>query len=116
LRPEDGAFQYRGNKTSSHTRLSFIAIAEKEQVMTIRIAALALAGSLTLGTTGASAAIVCNDDGDCWKVKEKYEYKPEFRLHVYDDDWKWDRAHDHKYRWRESRGRGYWNKGVWIEF
>jgi len=84
--------------------------------MSIKIAAVALASSLTLMTTGASAAIVCNDEGDCWRVKEKYEYKPEFRLHIYDDDWKWDRAHDHKYRWRESRGRGYWNKGVWIEF
>ena len=38
----------------------------------------------------------------------------EFGLHVYGDDWKW--TDNHRYRWREHDGRGYWNKGVWIEF
>lgn len=85
--------------------------------MFIKMAAFALAGSFAFMTTSASAAVVCNDDGDCWKVKEKYEYKPEFRLHVYDDDWKWAEADNHRYRWREGRaGRGYWRQGVWIEF
>ncbi len=80
-------------------------------------ATLALAGALALGTTGASAAIVCNDDGDCWKTNSKYEYKPEFRLHVYDDNWKWGDHEKSKYRWREAHeGPGYWKKGVWITF
>jgi hypothetical protein len=35
---------------------------------------------------------------DCWHVKEKYDYKPEFGLHVYGDDWKW--SDENKYRWR----------------
>ena len=49
-------------------------------------------------------------------VKEKYEYKPEFGVHIYGDDWKWADADHDKYRWREHEGRGYWNKGVWIGF
>ena len=45
--------------------------------------------------------------------KEKYDYKPDFGLHVYGDDWEW--TDDNKYRWREHEGRGYWGR-VWIEF
>jgi hypothetical protein len=71
-------------------------------------------GILALNASGASAAIVCNEDGDCWHSKEKYEYRPDFGVRVYTDDWKWD--DDHKYRWREHEGRGYWRKGVWIDF
>jgi hypothetical protein len=41
------------------------------------------------GSMAASAAVVCNEEGDCWRVKERVEYKPELRLRVYDDDWKW---------------------------
>ncbi len=66
--------------------------------------------------TPASAEIVCNDEGDCWHAKNRYDYKPEFGLHVYKDDWKWG-DHEHtKYRWREHDGRGYWRQGVWIDF
>jgi hypothetical protein len=62
------------------------------------IAALGVVGALAFAATSASAAIVCNDNGDCWHVKEKYDYKPEFGLHVYGDDWKW--SDENKYRWR----------------
>ena len=71
---------------------------------------------ITLTATAASAEIVCNDDGDCWHVRERVEYKPEFRLQVHPDDWKWAENEGHRYRWREHDGRGYWNKGVWIGF
>jgi hypothetical protein len=75
---------------------------------------MATAGALLVGATGASAAIVCNDEGDCWKVKKRVEYQPELRLRVYDDDWKWKEGE--KYRWRESRGdHGYWRGGIWID-
>jgi hypothetical protein len=48
-----------------------------------------------------------------WRVKERIEYKPELRLRVYDDDWKWKEGE--KYRWREAGpGRGYWRGGVWV--
>jgi hypothetical protein len=35
----------------------------------------------------ASAAIVCNDERECWKVKEKHTYLPNVKLHVYEDDY-----------------------------
>jgi hypothetical protein len=81
---------------------------------------LIAAGALTLGagvTTmsagEASAAIVCNRDGDCWKVRGKPRYKPEFGLRIYSDDWRWRRGEN--YRWRKSgRGHGYYRDGVWI--
>jgi hypothetical protein len=79
-------------------------------------AVVGILGVLAFSATSASAAIVCNEEGDCWHVKEKYEYKPEFGVHVYGDDWKWADADHDKYRWREHEGRGYWNKGVWIGF
>jgi hypothetical protein len=50
----------------------------------------AFLGVLAFTATGATAAVVCNDEGDCWKVKEKHAYPPDVSLHVYDDDWKWE--------------------------
>jgi hypothetical protein len=78
--------------------------------------ALLIGGAaLTVAATGASAAVVCNDEGDCWHVKGHAKYKPGLKLHVYGDDWKW-KDHDHdKYRWREHKGHGYWRSGVWID-
>jgi len=80
------------------------------------IALLGMASAALLSTTGASAAVVCNDDGDCWHTKQRYEYKPDFRLRVYGDNWRWHKRDHDRYRWREHDGRGYWRKGVWIEF
>ena len=77
-------------------------------------AVLGIVGVLAFTATSASAAIVCNAEGDCWHVKEKYDYRPEWGLQVYPDDWTW--TDSNKYRWREREGRGYWRKGVWIGF
>ena len=70
------------------------------------------AGALALAATSASAEVVCNDDGDCWHVKGKMDYKPEFRLHVHPDSWKC--GHKDHYKWHEHDGHGYWRGGVWI--
>jgi hypothetical protein len=72
------------------------------------------ASALTLSATAASAAVVCNDEGDCWRVRGKPTYGPELRLRVEPDDWKWSSSD--KYRWREpGTGHGYWRRGVWVE-
>ncbi len=42
-------------------------------------ALLGAAGILALSVTGASAAIVCNEDGDCWRTKERLTYPPDAR-------------------------------------
>ena len=71
------------------------------------------ASVLALTATGASADVVCNDDGDCWHVRGRPDYRPELKLRIYGDDWKWsDRDH---YRWREHEGHGYWHQGAWID-
>ena len=72
------------------------------------------AGALAAMATTASAEIVCNRDGDCWHVREHYDYQPTFGLTIHEDNWKWgDRD---RYRWHEHDGRGYWKGGVWIQF
>lgn len=35
----------------------------------------------------ASTAVVCNDDGDCWRIKERHAYPRDVNLQIYDDDW-----------------------------
>ena len=72
------------------------------------------AGALALASTGASARIICNTDGDCWHSPTNYEYRPEFRLTIHPDDWRW-KANE-KYRWREHEGRGYWHGDSWTDF
>lgn len=77
------------------------------------VAAIAVVASVS----AASAEVVCNRDGDCWRVKDRYVYKPEWGLKVHKDKWHWKKKHDDRYRWRDAGAkRGYWSKGVWIEF
>jgi hypothetical protein len=82
-------------------------------VKTISKIAMAAAAALALTTGTASAEIVCNDDGDCWHVRERAEYPAELKLRIHPDDWSW-KEHEN-YRWREHAGRGYWREGVWID-
>jgi hypothetical protein len=77
-------------------------------------AALMVASAMALGTTGASARVVCNDEGDCWHVTTDYDYRPEFGVVIHPDDWKWKEGE--KYKWREHEGRGYWRRGTWTPF
>jgi hypothetical protein len=79
-------------------------------------AVLTAASALALSATTASAEIVCNDEGDCWHVREHHAYRPEFGVRVYPDAWRWGDADAHRYRWREHEGRGYWRRGAWIGF
>jgi hypothetical protein len=77
-------------------------------------AAIVAAAALTVGTGVASAAVVCNEEGDCWRVTERRAYEPSLKLRVMPDDWRWKEGE--RYRWREpGRGHGYWRQGVWIE-
>jgi hypothetical protein len=76
-------------------------------------AILAAATVLTLTAGAASAAVVCNSEGDCWHVRGRPAYRPEFGLRIYGDDWRWRRGEN--FRWREHLGHGYWRNGVWID-
>jgi hypothetical protein len=79
------------------------------------IYAAILAGAAALSwAPSASAAVVCNEEGDCWRVREERVYEPSLKLRIMPDDWKWKEGE--KYRWREpGRGHGYWRQGVWVE-
>ncbi len=72
--------------------------------------------ALALTFTTASAEIACNREGDCWHVKDRHNYRPEFGVTFHPDDWRWAEHERERYRWREHEGRGYWHEGRWIEF
>jgi len=78
----------------------------------LKTAALAVLGTVTL-TAGAYAAVVCNEDGDCWRPKERLTYPPDANVQIYGDDFTLPPRH----RWREAHeGHGYYHGGVWIGF
>jgi hypothetical protein len=83
---------------------------------TLILGALVAAGAVMATVETASARVVCNRYGDCWRTKERYDYRPAWGLKVYDDNWRWREGE--RYRWRDTnRGRGYWGRnGVWITF
>jgi hypothetical protein len=73
-------------------------------------------GGVTAAAGTASAAIVCNREGDCWHVDNRVTY-PRMRFERHPDDWyfhrHWDNDRDH--HWREyHEGRGYYEHGVWV--
>ena len=47
----------------------------------LKTAVLAVLGTVAL-TAGASAAVVCNEDGDCWRTKERLTYPPDARVQM----------------------------------
>ena len=87
----------------------------EKKLKAIGAASLAIA----LGASAASAEVVCNSEGDCWRVKERYQYSPELKLRVQPNDWKWPDNEKDRYRWRDvppgKAERGYWRQGVWVE-
>jgi hypothetical protein len=106
-------FRHPGNepKKSAYTAPD----GKMEKAMkTISKALMITTAALALTATAASAAVVCNDEGECWRVRGTPRYEPSLRLRILPDNWRW-RDGDH-YRWREpGRGHGYWRGGSWIE-
>ena len=56
---------------------------------TIVALALSAFGVLALSSLNASAAIVCNSDGDCWHAHKEYTYPPTARVVIHPDTWRW---------------------------
>lgn len=82
--------------------------------MTIKsILAAAMIGgvALTSWTIGASAAVVCNEDGDCWHTTSTYTYPSDAGVVVHPEGWMW--GSNEKHKWHEHEGKGYWRKGEW---
>jgi len=80
----------------------------------ISFAALMGVSAVALISTSASAAVVCNADGDCWHTQSDYQYQPTFGLTVHQNDWKWKEGDKHA--WREHDGKGYWKGGFLADF
>jgi hypothetical protein len=47
-----------------------------KKLSTIAIGAFMGASVLALSAASASAAVVCNEDGECWHVGVRHEYPP----------------------------------------
>lgn len=81
----------------------------------IMTAALMLVGLAATGPSPASAAVVCNSHGDCWRTEGRPRYPAHLRLRVMPDNWKWRAHEERRYRWRDAGpGRGYYRNGVWV--
>jgi hypothetical protein len=82
----------------------------------VKLGAVEALGLTALGfaATSASAAVVCNREGECWHAPRGYVARPEFGVVVHPNGWRWG-AREH-YVWREHPGRGYWRNGVWVTF
>jgi hypothetical protein len=79
-----------------------------------KIVALALCafGLLGLTSLSASAAIVCNEAGDCWHAPRAYAYPPGAHVIIHPNNWRW--RHGEHFGWREHPGQGYWHGGIWV--
>jgi hypothetical protein len=90
-----------------------VGIETKEVAMRSIANSLLAATAVMLTAGAASAAVVCNEDGDCWRVKGKPAYGEELRLRIHPDEWTWPPGE--RYRWLEpGMGHGYYRSGVWV--
>ena len=86
------------------------------KIRTVFLGAIAGAAGLMATAGAASADVVCNREGDCWRTHEHYDYRPAWGLRIHDDNWRWRESERERYRWRDYH-RGYWGRnGVWITF
>jgi hypothetical protein len=76
----------------------------------------AVAGGTLVTAASASADVVCNRWGECWRVHDRLDYPTTLGMIFHDDSWADAHRHGH-WRWREDRfDRGYYRNGVWIAF
>ncbi len=88
-----------------------------KSVLAAGVLATAIAGGVAATATPASADVACNRWGECWRVHDRVDYPHRARVIYHRDGW-WDNRHwGHRYHWRgDHDGRGYWRRGVWINF
>jgi hypothetical protein len=89
-------------------------LAREKEVAMRTLAKILLAASAVVSTAGTtSAAVICNEDGECWRVEGQPAYSEELRLRVHPDEWTWPLGE--RYRWLEPGvGAGYYRGGVWV--
>ncbi len=90
----------------------------KTLIRNAALGALAAVG-LAASATAASADVVCNRFGECWRVQERYtNYPRSLGVRYYNDAWWKTHEHNRRYHWREDRPdtRGYWYHNEWRPF
>src|SRR5579864_5767403 len=90
----------------------------KKSLRTSALAVILAAGTMAATATIASAATVCNGDGECWQTKQSYAvtvYPKELGVQVYDNDWRKSHETDAKYKWLKDPNddHGYYSHGEW---
>jgi len=86
---------------------------------TSALMAVIAVGALAVTTVSASAATVCNSNGECWQTHQRYKtYPTTLGVHFYTDRWARRHHTDHKYQWRDKQNddRGYYDHGNWHTF
>jgi hypothetical protein len=56
-----------------------------------------------LTSIASFAAVVCNEDGECWHSGVRHEYPAGAGVVIHEDDW----TPGERFRFREHEGRGY---------
>ena len=85
--------------------------ATKTNVLKGAVLAALMGGTFLAASAPASAAVVRNRWGECWRVNNTYRYPARARIVIRSE--RWVHAHPH-YRWRANHdGRGYWRNGRW---
>ena len=87
-------------------------------------AVLGMAGGFALTPSSASARVVCNEHGDCWRTRENYRYPPELHVRIYSDRYAneryrqrhWRRMHRTWHDENHEHDRGVWRDGAWVPF
>ena len=81
-----------------------------------KLAAAALLSVATVAVTASSASayVACNREGECWHVRDRYDYHQNTASSFIRTTGAG--ARNEHYRWHEHQGRGYWRNGIWITF
>jgi hypothetical protein len=89
----------------------------KKLLVNLMLAAFIGSGSLAAAATPASAEVVCNAEHECWHAHGRIAY-PGAGYEHHPDDWYFHRTWaGGPYRWHDyHEGRGYWRRGVWVQF
>lgn len=82
------------------------------KISRLAIGVFMAASALALTSIASSAAVVCNEDGECWHSGVRHEYPAGAGVVIHEDDW----SPGERFRWWEHEGRGYWRGGNWVEW
>jgi hypothetical protein len=88
-----------------------------KKVVQLASAALLVATGFAVVPSAASAAVVCNRDGDCWHTERVYRYPRAMSVVRHPDHWYFHQTWNDSRHWRDYHtGRGYYRGGVWVTF